>query len=166
MFNFFKQRDFVRRLRVAHDALPKSAQETGAKTCARSGRCCWSGPCELAPGDEQQLAAHLSLSVEDLFRSYLVVDYRRGSSYGSPDRLRVMPRRENQDGGAFLTSDQTYDVGACVFLAAGCCSVHKVKPTGGRYYECWNPSTHGSPPGCDWTREQVEAIGWDGEVED
>lgn len=152
--------DFHRRLQMVHDGLPPRAIDRGETSCCRSGRCCWTGSCELSPADVAPIAAHLGISPDALFRDYLVVDDRI-----SEDGLRVMPRRAQQTGGHFLSDAETYDVdAACVFLtAANECRIHAVKPAGGAHYQCWNEDTHGSPPGCVWTEDQVRALGWDGD---
>lgn len=159
MFHFLKHDDFVRRIQQAHSKLPPNAEAEGKTECCRSGRCCWSGPCRLAPGDEVALAAHLGMTVQELFQKHLVVDSTEGG-------FVVMPRRAEWEGGHYLTDDETYDANTpCVFLTPDGCQVHDAKPTGGRYYKCWDNSTHKTtPPGCTWTREQVEALGWDGET--
>jgi len=159
MLFFGRQEDFRLRLALAHDALPNPASDRGEQSCCRSGRCCWSGPCQLAPADAPKIAAHLGVTVEALFADSLVVDETIDGS-----ALRVMPRREQQGGGRFLSDDETYDVGPCAFLGAdNACEIHAVKPAGGAHYKCWDAATHGEPPGCAWTEEQVKALGWDGD---
>lgn len=160
MLWFVRQDDFRRRLQMAHDALSESAAAKGEDACCKSGRCCWSGPCRLAPGDETKIAVHLGVTVGELFAQYLVVDENRAG-----DALVVFPRRRQWEGGHYLSDDETYDADTpCVFLTdADGCQIHGAKPSGGAHYKCWDTSTHGEPPGCEWSEEQVMALGWNGD---
>lgn len=157
--SFWREDGFRRRLKMAHDALPKGASERGETSCCRSGRCCWTGPCELNPLDPPRIAAHLGITEADLFAQYLVVDERLHGP-----GLRVIPRRKQWPGGVFLTNEETFDADTpCVFLGDdNGCQNHDAKPTGGAFYKCWDPSTHGSPANTVWTEEQVLALDWDG----
>lgn len=155
-----QQGRFRRQLQMAHAALPPSAGQRGADACCHSGRCCWSGPCELSPSDPPKIAAHLGVTETDLFARYLVVDESRFR-----DGFRVIPRRRQWTAGRYLTNAETYDADTpCVFLGDGnACQIHDAKPAGGVFYKCWDPDTHGEPPGVEWSKEQVMALGWDGD---
>jgi Fe-S-cluster containining protein len=134
----------------------------GAKGCCRSGVCCWRRPCDLTPGDEVAIAAFLNTTPEALFKESLVVD-------GDPHDLRLRPRRVEQEGGKYLTSDQTFDIDTpCVFLDTAnrnACRIHPVKPTTGAAFDCTKPEKY-EPEGVTWSREALMGLGWDGSTED
>lgn len=134
-----------------------TAASRGETECRRSGVCCWVRPCELGPGDPERLAAHLGVSVAELFLNYLVVDR---FSWG----LGLLPRRAEQEGGQFLSDRETWDCDTpCVFLADDhSCRVHDAKPAGGRQFGCWMPD-RASLPHYPWSRESLLALGWSGD---
>lgn len=137
-FGFWRRDDSRRRLAMAHAALPESAAQRG---------------------DPPKIAAHLGTTEAALFAEYLVVD-----ESDSGAALVVYPRRRQWNGGHYLTDAETYGVDTpCVFLGDDGCQIHEVKPAGGVRYKCWDEATHGEPPGCEWTEEQVMALGWDGD---
>lgn len=158
------QRNREKLVQIMKKASPRPAYETGASECQRSGICCWRRPCDLYPGDEVRLAQHLGLSVQETFKKYLVVDEFAG-------RLRLLPRRGQQDGGEYLTDSQTFDIDTpCVFLRPdeqNACSVHPAKPTGGASWSCsMSQAEQDALPQPAWTHEALMAIGWDGERDD
>lgn len=150
---------------VVERASPKPASLTGASSCQRSGVCCWRRPCDLFSGDVERLAAHLSLTPPEVFRQYLVVDMLTDSSGRST--LRLLPRREHQVGGVFVTAAESWSIETpCVFLVDGkACRVHDAKPTGGAAWSCsMSAAEVAAMPSPVWTREALTALGWDGEI--
>ena len=152
---------YHRRLKVLQNEL-KPARERGKVGCCKSGFCCWQRPCELAPEDVPRIAAHLEVTPQALFEDWLVVDELANG-------LALLPRRRGQQGGRYLSADETWDISSpCVFLTSeNLCEIHPVKPAGGRAFECWNPSTYTThTPGTTWKSEDLKALGWDGVTEE
>lgn len=145
--------------RIERDAAPRPARTSGATGCQRSGVCCWRRPCDLHPGDDvPRLAAFLGLTPERLFADLLVVD---AGVHG----LALRPRRGEQAGGRYLSDEATFDIDtSCVFLRADGCSVHAAKPTGGAQWGCWmSAAEQAALPQPAWSREDLVALGWDGD---
>lgn len=156
---------YVHRLKViAEQANPQPAELSGATSCQRSGLCCWRRPCELHEGDPERIAAFLGITPQELFKEHLVVDSTHG-------QLLLVPRRGQQEGGRFLRALETYDVDtACHFLDTenhNACRIHEVKPTGGAIYHCaMSDKEKQALPRPGWSHEALEALGWDGEMDD
>lgn len=149
--------------RIRTTANPQRAVDSGATNCQRSGVCCWQRPCDLFPGDAERMAALLKISPTEVFREYLIVD-----DLGDGSGLRLLPRREQQTGGRYLTVAETYDIDTpCVFLDVAngnACRVQAAKPHGGARFHCtMAPAEIAALPPPRWTEEQLVAIGWDGE---
>ena len=87
----------------------------GLDHCNRCGECC-KDPCLFnATGDVERIGAHLGLSAPDMLKRLRVVKDAHGNIMVSPQRA-----------GDY-----------CEFYEDGC-SIHEVKPAGGRDFECWN----------------------------
>lgn len=97
-------------------------------TCDRCVAACKRHPGWLEPGDAERIAAHLGVSLPDLFRSKLAVDYMLPTdANGLEDAvfgLRPVTPRDTPG------AEAPYVVGGrCVFLSDDDrCTVHPVKP--------------------------------------
>jgi Fe-S-cluster containining protein len=97
-----------------------SSLAQGLDHCNRCGECCRE-PCSLGDGDVKRLARHFGMQPIDFARAHLDVRQR-------PDGVLIARPHFGQDG-------------FCHFHREGACTVHEVKPAGGRDFECWNPRT-------------------------
>ena len=134
-----------------------TAEATGQQSCCRSGVCCWRRPGELTSEDVKRLAAHFSITPQEFFATYCVVDDIAGK------RCLVL-RREHQSeyAGRFLPWDETYSIESpCVFLDRQdhTCKVHDVKPECCQIFKCWvgqNKEIFGM------SDDDLKWLGWDG----
>lgn len=85
--------------------------------CNRCGECCRE-PCSLGDGDVTRLARHFGMQPIDFAKAHLDV-------------------RQRQDG-VLIARPHFGPDGLCHFYRDGTCTVHEVKPAGGRDFECWN----------------------------
>lgn len=96
----------------------KTSHQLGLDHCNQCGECCRKDSCHLDERDASKIAQHLGISRREFARTYLQV-FRT-----SPTHTAVKTR---------MTAS------GCIFLKDNCCSIHEVKPKGGRDYECWTP---------------------------
>ena len=94
--------------------------------CYRCVSACYRFPGWFEPGQAERVAEHLGTTVEDLFRSRLIVDYWCD---GCRDDIYVLaPSNQRNEPGEvvpFLKPD-----GRCTFLTDdNRCEIHEVKPT-------------------------------------
>ena len=87
--------------------------------------CCERKPGWLKPGEAEKIAAFLGVSLPDLFRQYLAVDWW----VDEPDVFLLSPAIVGHDAG---TEMPFVAKGRCAFLTEeGRCRIHSVKP-----FEC------------------------------
>ena len=98
-----------------------TAYQEGKKYCTRCGECCKANPCLLEEADVQRIADHLGMPRDDFVRTKLDVE-RHG------DKFAVRPKRNAR---------------GCIFLKGNDCGINRVKPKGGREFECWTPQGSG-----------------------
>lgn len=140
----------------------------GATECNRSGYCCWKAPGELTSADLDRLAVKFSLSREEVFKQYCVVD-----TYGASDRfiLRLARKHQTKYLGKMIPAEETYSLESpCTFLdkergQPASCMVHDSKPTVCANFKCWMPAA--SDVEIDeamqkWTPDELKKLGWDG----
>ena len=102
--------------------------------CQQCGKCCETHPCALAPEDLPKIANFLSLTQEDLFLSFLVLDYVEDET--SSRSFYVTPARKNEQPGRIVDANWTYINEPCVFLVNRKCSIEQVKPRGAKEFYC------------------------------
>lgn len=142
-----------------------TAEDTGTNHCVRCGICCWRRPCGLVEEDLSSISKKTGMSVHELFKTMLVVDNVRGLYY-------LFPRRKSQAdiAGKYVPDDRTYDMDTpCVFFDedAHICTIHDVKPRGGRDFKCWDAEDY-HPSDVAWSTKEgiMEVTGWDGDEYD
>lgn len=113
----------------------KTSAELGLAHCNQCGECCRQSTCHLEQKDVSRIAQHLGLSRREFARQYLQV-------FLPEDSAAVKPR---------MTEN------GCVFLKDNACSIHQVKPKGGREYECWTAQPHASRYW--WPKQGLSRIG-------
>lgn len=113
----------------------KTSAELNLTECNRCGECCRQSTCHLSLGDVPRIAKHLGMSRDELVRKLVI--YR-----ASPTHVAVKPQKTES---------------GCVFLRGNECSIHAVKPKGGREYECWTPQPDRSRYW--WRSESLKRIG-------
>jgi Fe-S-cluster containining protein len=99
-----------------------SSAHLGLKHCNRCGQCCKDSPCLLEESDIDRIAAHLRMDREEFVRTKLDVQ--------PVDRMGAVKPKRNERG--------------CIFLKGNDCGINRVKPKGGRDYECWVPQDGGT----------------------
>ena len=92
---------------------PETSAAQGLNHCNECGACCRLAPCSLLPHDVARIEAHVGRSIK--------TDIQIGRSKQGEFVVRMKP--------------------PCTFLKDNRCTIHEVKPTGGRQFECWNPET-------------------------
>jgi len=93
--------------------------------CAQCVALCERRPGWFAPGEAEKVAAYLGLSLEDLFRRRLSVDYRTATKEEPREIYVLSPAIEGKAGGYFPFAP----FGRCTFLTVdGKCEIHAVKP--------------------------------------
>lgn len=95
--------------------------------CNRCTDACQTRPGWFRPGEAERVADHLGLTLPQLFRQYLGVDWcldwvRHRVTFG------LAPRITTAEGGTEYPADPH---GTCIFFQEGRCAIHAVKP-----YEC------------------------------
>jgi len=99
--------------------------------CSTCVDACSHKPGWLAPGDAEVIAAHLGVSLEELFKTKLIVDWYGQGKNG--DIFLLSPAKVGKAAGKMSGASP---LGVCVFLKDNLCQIHAVKPT-----EC-KKSTH------------------------
>ena len=92
--------------------------------CYKCKSACNHKPGWFMPGEAEHVASHLGISLEDLFKSKLVVDWWEDS----PDIFLLSPGVINGRSGVEAQGDSR---GTCVFFKNELCEIHSVKP-----FEC------------------------------
>jgi Fe-S-cluster containining protein len=113
-----------------------SSVAQGLDHCNRCGDCC-RFPCLIGSEDEvRALADRHEMGVRDFAAHYL--RFRVG------DSIQVTPRKEGE---------------FCVFYKDGC-TVHDIKPAGGRDFECWTPERTAADRAqrFSWTPERLKTF--------
>lgn len=124
--------------------MPGCSAESG--TCDRCRSACDRKPGWFLPGEAEKTAGYLGVSLDELFREYLAVDWWAGAY---PVFLLSPAVRGNKTGQEF-PGDPT---GSCVFFEDGRCRIHPVKP-----HECAVSWCGGCPPDTHY----LTAEAWEG----
>ena len=107
----------------------------GSGTCGvcRSG--CDRKPGWFLPGEAEKTAAHLGITLPELFRDYLAVDWWVA---GQEPVFLLSPAVRGNEAGREFPGDPR---GTCVFYEGGRCRIHPAKP-----HECASTWCGGGPP--------------------
>jgi Fe-S-cluster containining protein len=124
--------------------MPGCSAESG--TCDRCRSACDRKPGWFLPGEAEKTAEYLGLSLLELFREHLAVDWWDAVE---PVFLLSPAVRGNKAGQEF-PGDPT---GSCVFFEEGRCRIHRAKP-----HECAVSWCGGCPPDTHYTT----ATAWEG----
>lgn len=116
--------------------------------CRYCSEACNHKPGWFKPGEAEKVADHLGLSLEDLFKTKLGVDWWEGSG---EDIFLLTPALSNMTPGEEYPGDPR---GSCVFFEDGLCSIHSVKP-----FEC-GEYMHGDSHGEISSRHRSVADLW------
>lgn len=113
---------------------------------------CQYKPGWLKPGEAENIAQFLGISLQELFNRYLMPDSWEIRS----NSIRTLsPAIKGKSPGKYLS----YAVGECVFFKDGLCTVHEVKP-----YECrvaiHSPThfNHHEEVGLSWADHQEQIL--------
>ena len=93
--------------------------------CDKCKKACENKPGWFIPGEAERVAEYLNISLEELFRAKLMVDWW----VSSPEDIFILaPAIKYEEPGSEYPGDPT---GECVFFIDGLCEIHPVKP-----FEC------------------------------
>lgn len=127
--------------------------------CVRCSVCCWRRPPTLTKDDLDTLALSFKLTPAEFFMKFCVVDEIAGV-FG-PVLIRA---GQKESAGTWLSSVETFAISTpCIFLndaERACILPIEVKPGLCAKYGCWSDETIPHEP---WTKEELKALGWDGE---
>jgi len=96
--------------------------------CASCQAACRNKPGWFKAGEAEKVAQYLGVSLKELFRDKLAVDWWVGGSVNSGDIYVLSPALIGEDAGTEFPGDPR---GECVFFRDGRCEIHAVKP-----FEC------------------------------
>lgn len=94
--------------------------------CEECKAACRYKPGWFLPGEAEEVAAHLKISLEELFETKLAVDWWIGTS--EPDTFLLSPTVVSNGAGTEFPGNPQ---GTCIFFKEGLCEIHPVKP-----FEC------------------------------
>ena len=97
--------------------------DQAACACRMCVDACSHKPGWLAPGDAEAIATYAGVTLEELFKTKLIVDWYGGGPKG--DIFVLSPAKEGEPAGEMSGSNP---VGVCVFLKDDLCQIHAVKP--------------------------------------
>lgn len=117
-------------------------------TCAKCREACSYRPGWFLPGEAEEVAYHLGVSLETLFETKLMVDWWVGDD---ADVFVLSPAIVGEEAG---TETQEVVQGTCVFFENGSCLIHAVKP-----FEC-REMIHGEKNGERNGRHEWVANAW------
>ena len=126
----------IKKLRNKKKELPLSAFEAKGKKCTQCSFCCWVKPCKLSKKDVEVLSKKFSMTPEEFFRKYLIIDIDNHEG-----NMSITPIRKNKHryAGTLITQKDSFNVDApCIFLKEKKCILEEWKPEGAKRYECWN----------------------------
>lgn len=90
----------------------ETSTDCGCQSCSRL---CHGIPGWFAPGEPTKAAAQLGVTLEELFRTELVIDHWEGGA------TVLAPAKVNQKTGALATWNSAFERGACRFLGPNGC---------------------------------------------
>lgn len=103
--------------------------------CERCQKACSIAPGWFLPGEAERVALFLGVSLEELFRTKLNIDWWLNED--GTGTFALSPGIKNTEAGTILTYKDRY--GECVFFENGSCTIHPVRP-----HECaevWHQTT-------------------------
>ena len=89
--------------------------------CVACKKACQHKPGWFLPGEAERVADYLKLSLKELFKTKLLVDWWADD----PDIFLLSPAIVGKDAGVEFSTDPR---GTCVFFKNGLCAIHNVKP--------------------------------------
>lgn len=106
--------------------------------CKRCGNCC-KYPCPLEPEDLKIISEHFNLTEQETIDKYLIWDYWVSDEGGY--NYYLCPKRKGDIDNIvdFGLAFAGYDGRKCIFLEQNgkyLCKIHKVKPRGGKEFNC------------------------------
>lgn len=108
------------------------------EACKRCSECCKT-PCDIIPSDLPPLLEKFGLDLKSFYKKYLISLIVASPKF-SDEVLMMVPVRMDSAGNrtSKFLADQEYlnTPGHCVFLKNNECSIHVVKPFGGRFMVC------------------------------
>lgn len=113
---------------------PKGTKESCQ--CDKCKAACLRKPGWFLPGEAEKVAKHLKISLEELFKTKLAIDWWKTS----PSIFVLSPAVISGTTGDEFPANPN---GACIFFKDGLCEIHPVKP-----YEC-QIMNHDIPAGDD-----------------
>lgn len=120
-------------------------------SCSTCQKACTHKPGWFAPGEAEAVATHLGLTLEQLFKQHLMVDWHDDVDGVSGDVFLLSPAVDDETPGEEFPGDPR---GRCVFYKDGKCSIHAVKPKECREY------VHGDSSTTVRIRHEVIAAEW------
>lgn len=109
-----------------------------AAPCQSCGECC-NIPCDLVPEDLPKIANHFNLSLKEFYKKYLI-SYLIATPKLSNQILMMLPVKVDDSGvrtNKYLADNEYYNTkGRCIFLKNNTCTIHSLKPYGGKLYQC------------------------------
>ena len=95
-------------------------------SCKNCQNACRRKPGWFKPGEAEKVASFLGLSLEELFKKSLAIDY-----WVETNTFILAPATKSETGGLPGNVYSYFGKGECVFFKNGLCSIHDVKP-----FEC------------------------------
>ena len=106
--------------------------------CQQCGECCKT-PCDIIPENLPPLLEKYDMDLTSFFKKYLIALIIASPKY-SDEILMMVPVRVDNRGirnKKFLADNEYLDTqGACIFLENGKCTIHNLKPFGGKLLLC------------------------------
>ncbi len=106
--------------------------------CQQCGECC-KIPCDLIPSDLPPLLKKFNMSLPDFLKKYLIALIIASPKYAD-EVLMMVPARVDSLGNRtkkFIADNECLETkGKCIFLERNKCSIHELKPFGGRFLLC------------------------------
>src|ERR1700761_5886290 len=96
--------------------------------CSKCQAACSFKPGWFKPGEVEKVAQHLNISVEELFKTKLMVDWYENHSVAARTVFLLSPAVVGGDVGSEFPGNPQ---GRCVFLEDGKCTIYPVRP-----FEC------------------------------
>lgn len=109
------------------------------KECQQCGECCGT-PCDIIPSDLPPLLERFQMNLADFYKRYLIALIIKSPKY-TGEILMMVPVRVNSQGvryPKYLADKEYLDNcrGNCIFLRDNKCSIHDIKPYGGKFLKC------------------------------
>lgn len=109
--------------------------------CKMCGECCRHVPCEIIPKDLPKLLERFNMSFKEFFIKYLIaIPCNTGDKADTILRLSPARKINGHRFNKYLEDEEYMDYidkgGECIFLQNNKCTIHDIKPFGGRIMKC------------------------------